>query len=877
MVPISSFDRIEEDFVEQCLTLSKRDARKKDRVMSLRCFLVLLTFICLLSPGTCVYSQITLPKSEDKVLGTISGRVTLDHGEPAVGFTVYATPQWYRGMNPQQLDPNHTVTDKDGRYSFVLHPSKYNFFSGPIRSLNDTSIYVAVLNGGKPYIEPDALRVDPVKAPNHAVMDADFVLHLGPQIIVHAHDAITHAPIPGILLNFTGQSTSEPMVSGVTGADGTFATRLTYTDIEMSAMFPDSIPRAIEFAPPNGPSREDRQRVQATPGKDLNWELKTYGSTQKSDWHGVVLDRSGHPAAGVPITLLRQYNNDPVMLMTDAQGRFSAQLPRIQNTEAGTDEYDQPPVIFARQGNLIAAQLITPDESWDGMTLHLAPGASIEGRFTDLNGDPAGGAGISLCGMILGALRIDPWQPNSPEGAGAVILPKVITDDHGHFMMSGLPPGSYHVQAHGGGWGDQLVPANVSIYASLQPSLDVAQGQHRNIGTLTLPRANKVLTGTVVDTQGHPAPSLWMTIKGMHTNQIAVTQPDGTFYVYHVVDEPLTVDVGVSGHDLIAKVAPGQTTVSLVVSPDVIKTETGDATPPVPMILPTGPPKLGPVNTSVPVDNLVLTISTDDDGVVRASVLRPNPVDVIWGQWGPADTSQIPVIWHGSLADLDGFQIAVKNDQGKLIDRSGRVLWSGVVVDPPDYTVTTKAAFAPSTAPGSVTVQDSHGKTLWSGKASMDQNYSDTEDLQIIGPQHTVVFERALAGGRVAQRWFLPDGTTNTDWRPVDAALTLHLTTLMATARASDHHLEWSGSIPALTTTLTRFPPMPPSGKNGKQNRALSEWQSRRFMLPADIVPLSNLQDVPDGTVLSFSDLQGHALPGYTSTYHYGPARSQPG
>lgn len=54
------------------------------------------------------------------VLGTISGRVTRDGGQPAVGFTVSAYPAMRPFLHYVKDNPNTAVTDADGRYTITL-------------------------------------------------------------------------------------------------------------------------------------------------------------------------------------------------------------------------------------------------------------------------------------------------------------------------------------------------------------------------------------------------------------------------------------------------------------------------------------------------------------------------------------------------------------------------------------------------------------------------------------------------------------------------------------------------------------------------------------------------------------------------------------
>ncbi len=494
------------------------------------------------------------------VLGTVTGKVMLDNGAPAVGFTVRAIPASLTWTRYQEDRTNTAVTDSDGRYTITLRPMNIMVYSGPMPT-KAKGYQVFVSNTGTEYVEPPPQNADPDTQPNHIVTDVNFVMQIGPQIVVRVHDAITGAPVPGLKIHVDNDARDQ-----VTGSDGTLRFRVPFTNIRLEADVPEDQQHALEFAPGYGGGEQTYKEATGVPGKDFVWDLKTYGATDKSDWHGIVLGPDGRPAAGVPVSILRANYTGGTSLITDAYGRFSAHLYRFDYGETGNPS-DYSPVVYARHGSLAAAQVVTPDESWDGMTLHLTPGASVSGIVTDLKGNPAAGVGVSVDGMILGVYNVDSGQPRPalPQAA--------VTNKQGFFTLSGLPPGKYQVHVSGRGYGNLAFPAPVSSPTTMvQPRLALTVGERKYMGTLRVPHADKVLTGKVVDTHGQPAQGLFVRVTGAHTNQTAATQTDGTFQVYGVVDEPVTVEVGVPDHEATAKVAPGQTTVRLIAAPDVVAT-----------------------------------------------------------------------------------------------------------------------------------------------------------------------------------------------------------------------------------------------------------------------------------------------------------------
>lgn len=225
------------------------------------------------------------------VLGTISGRVTRDGGLPAAGFTVRAVPAAFPRYS--QNNPNMAVTDADGRYTLALHPPGIFAYSGPMNS-GAKGYLVWVSNGGQPYVEPPPRTVDTAPLPGHTASGVGFVLRLGPQITVHAHDAITGAPVPGLTVR-AGTIISMSQTPGVTGPDGTLRFRVPFTDVRLEAEVPDAEQRTTQAAPGYGAGGRFYRQVTAAPGQEIDWEIKTYGTSRDSDWHGVVLEPDGPP------------------------------------------------------------------------------------------------------------------------------------------------------------------------------------------------------------------------------------------------------------------------------------------------------------------------------------------------------------------------------------------------------------------------------------------------------------------------------------------------------------------------------------------------------------------------------------------------------
>ena len=775
------------------------------------------------------------------VLGTISGRVTRDGGLPAVGFTVRAVPAGLPRLRYSKSSQNTAVTGADGRYTLTLHPPTFSSYSGPMNR-GAKGYLVWVVNGGQPYVEPPPLTVDTAALPGHAASGADFVLRLGPQMTVHAHDAITGAPVPGLTIRY-GSSLGVNQDAGVTGSDGTLRFRVPFTDIRLEAQVPDAERATMQAAPGYGAGDRFFRQVKARPGEEVDWEIKTYGPTRESDWRGVVLGPDGRPAGGVPVRMMRQGGG--ASLTTDAQGRFSARLPRLEYGESSEwDKYNLP-AVYARRGDLAAYQVITPDASWGGMTLRLARGAALAGTLTDPRGRPAADVNVSF--------------PGSRDGQD--LFPSAITDRRGRFTLDGLPPGSYQIRAHGGGFADSTFPPPDAGPHTPQTYLRLAAGQRRDVGRLVVVRADRILTGGVVDDRGKPVSGLFIRVTGAHSYGRATTQEDGAFRVYDLADEPLTVEVGLPGRQVTATVPPGQADVRLTAPPDVVAAD-GRGVPAQPRSTPAGSPTVYPHGASAPLNRLALAVLPADGGAFTAAILRPNSLQPFPPFFGSLLDGSVPTLWRGALSDMDGMRLTVRRGQGTLTDRTGRSLWAGVVQDPPDYVVTWRGLDGGGQK---VTVRDRRGKTLWSGPAVNGSGGVVRDgEIRMIGPGQTVVYRRAVADARVAVSQVLTDAPPRLETNPADGTLTLHVVSATATLRSPEGQVLWSGTTPVVTVDVAGFPPEPrPSSRPGQTGVAHMEWMwQRRLLLPPPVLSFLSARDAPPGSVLTFMDGAGRPLPG---------------
>ncbi len=190
---------------------------------------------------------------------------------------------------------------------------------------------------------------------------------------------------------------------------------------------------------------------------------------------GVVTDLAGRPAAGAQVTAFPSW---PVRWVnTDTNGRFAF----IWNFQPWPP-YGYGARLVARDTNrnLIAAMEIPPNAT--NLEIQLSEGVTITGRVKDENGRPKKNVRVWLA-LIAGI------QGNS------VIEQPILTDAIGFFDIGPLPRGcKYSIHVH---------PAGYS-----RPHQDVVIGPDSpsrvELGPFILKRANRKISGCVLDEQGLP-------------------------------------------------------------------------------------------------------------------------------------------------------------------------------------------------------------------------------------------------------------------------------------------------------------------------------------------------------------------------------------
>jgi RNA polymerase sigma-70 factor (ECF subfamily) len=249
----------------------------------------------------------------------------------------------------------------------------------------------------------------------------------------------------------------------VTGPDGSFWLRSIGDDCYIGA-------RAAGYAP------SDLRHLKSEAGTSQPLRIRLNG--QGGAVVGTVRDPRGEPVAHAKVMVGAEYahytllddgatglSGPPDLAFTDSQGRFMSDAVPPGETR-----------IAVRAPGFVALEVWVEVEAGSAVEteLALAPGATLTGRVTGAQGQPASGAK-----MVVGDAR-------------DFLSLKVFSSADGSYLLEGLPPGEVEVYAERKGWGRAAAKLTVKGLETLRWDAILAQ--------------DREIVGRVLDENGLPLP-----------------------------------------------------------------------------------------------------------------------------------------------------------------------------------------------------------------------------------------------------------------------------------------------------------------------------------------------------------------------------------
>jgi protocatechuate 3,4-dioxygenase beta subunit len=368
---------------------------------------------------------------------------------PAAGVTVVGQyhGQGGRGYSP----PARAVTDRQGRYRLQgLYPGDY---SVRIEYGKAAGQWVAA--------ERDLNDLRPGKE----AVAPDLVLTRGTLVTGRVLDAETRQPIADVPIqsNQTGSNRWRPGPRATTDREGRYQLRVPPGEWRVQAegregyINPWSEPREPPFV-----------MVSAKGNKTANFTLEPGAMIR-----GVVLDPNGKPDGGATISghMVWEHRVRP-------DGTFT-----IHGLREG-----MPGQFMVRGSNRQHQAFLeaTPRKvAIDAVMVRLVPCVPVTGRITDAQGKPMAGAAVNSERRL-----------NIRNGWTIARMDQTRSGADGRFTLWVLPGMPYHLRFSREGYG------------FLRKADFVAEAKGADMGALALIRADRSITGRVMDSDGNPVPKV---------------------------------------------------------------------------------------------------------------------------------------------------------------------------------------------------------------------------------------------------------------------------------------------------------------------------------------------------------------------------------
>ncbi len=245
---------------------------------------------------------------------------------------------------------------------------------------------------------------------------------------------------------------------------------------------------------------------------NVNFTLTGRGSIEGR----VINARTGQPvttyqigASSSPFNLNRPGERGRLSIVTDPQGNF-----HLDNAEA-VDNY----VVAAAEGLVTTQQVVQhvrEGATVSGVLIRMEPGATIEGRVVDKDGQP-----ISKAWIYLGNPPAGP-PPNDVESAA-------VSDEDGRFQIASVAPDVSKVSAVHSDYVSGVAPISVTFGETTQVTIELSRGGTVE-GHVTV--AGKPVAGQTVSVDS---------LEGVYRSASAQTDGNGKYSIERVPEGTVRV------------------------------------------------------------------------------------------------------------------------------------------------------------------------------------------------------------------------------------------------------------------------------------------------------------------------------------------------
>jgi carboxypeptidase family protein/AhpC/TSA family protein len=325
----------------------------------------------------------------------------------------------------------------------------------------------------KPHETPEWIHeeVSVTTQTGQTVRGVEVALSKGAILEVRITDEVTGEPVPGAYVSAYRTSIGRS-ISARTDETGLARLRLPA----------DAYRRFYVHKPGYGYLNETVEALQVEEGQTYE---QAFALTPPKKAHGVVVDPSGEPAAGVAVRLLPGGSETA---RTGAKGQFEVTAEFL-----GSGHNLHQKVLAAwDEERALAGAVEIDEEQQDPVRLQLSPAPVAKGKVTKEDGSPLADVRVTLM------LRAGNWGSSLRSGG-------LVTDRDGCFQTMPLPKGyRYSIAAQAVGFGQEDVEFEVSE----------DQTEAIEIEAIALPLADLSISGVVVDRDDEPVANAQVSVYG---------------------------------------------------------------------------------------------------------------------------------------------------------------------------------------------------------------------------------------------------------------------------------------------------------------------------------------------------------------------------
>lgn len=436
--------------------------------------------------------------------GVISGKIVDMDGDPIAGVSVTATMAGARALAARSFSSGPGITNDLGEYRISnLRPGKYLITAAPPQGpqavhadangkTKERLVYATTYYPGS-VAQSQAVAVE-VRAGGEAAANFGVLMTHAYRVSGTVAGVPTGAMVQLILSSKSGGGAMDSPEQLQGGNRFEYHNVLPGTYVAMmlvvKGMFTGGQPeiQMIRLNPPIEVDKTDVEglQLQAAPGRQVRGKFRL-DTGEKFDWTQLnvsllpIEDNTSEPLSGMAMvaTGYSEFSRMSTNSAVNSDGAFELknvpggnyQLLIGAHSDSLRDNYTKS--VLLSGGNVADSGFEVNGDLYLDVVVS-ARGASIEGNMVDSEGQPVAYGMVAVVPNLEHRARPDSYQQQS-------------TDEHGHFIMRGLNPGSYVVLAFEELQEDTRQPEFLKNNAGKGEKVELEEGARKSVTARIIP------------------------------------------------------------------------------------------------------------------------------------------------------------------------------------------------------------------------------------------------------------------------------------------------------------------------------------------------------------------------------------------------------